>query len=184
MAPATDVLQQYGTARLAALEALDDEADVAAEDALLAAVLPPPENVPRPRRNCGLAGRGHAHLMDASTIIFEEWEKMTIEAIVHCWVKSSFLPVSMNASLVSDHAEYRQGLASEAEDVQEVLTLLQGTSLGREVVGGESEHDAREGLRLWLAAEDEEDAFVDTADLIIIPPSDASGEDEEPGEEE
>lgn len=87
VAPATDVLQEYGTARLAALEALDDEADVAAEDALLAAVLAPPENVLSPRRNCGLAGRGRAHLMDASTIIFEEWEKMTREAIVHCWVE-------------------------------------------------------------------------------------------------
>eukprot|EP00170_Pyropia_yezoensis_P000526 contig_2669_g527 len=131
VAPATDVLQEHGTARLAALEALDDEADVAAEDALLAAVLFPPENVPRPRRNCGLAGRGHAHLVDASTIIFEEWEKMTREAIVHCWVKSSVLPVSINASLASDHAEYCQGFTSEAEDVQEVLTPLEETSLGR-----------------------------------------------------
>lgn len=179
MAPTTDVLMEYGPARLPGLEALDHEADVAAAGPLLAALLPAPEDVPRPRRNCGLAGRGHAHLKDASTMIFEEWEKMTREALVHCWVKSTVLPVSMAASLVSEHAEYRQGFASVAEDVQEVLTLLRGTSLGREVVGGESEHDAREGVRLWLGAEDEEDAIVDTADLMIFPTSDASGDDEE-----
>lgn len=101
MAPTTDVLQEYGAARFLGLEALDHDAEVAAEGDLLAALLPSPEEVPRPRRNCGLAGRGHAHLMDAPTMIFEKWEKMTRESIVHCWVKSTVLPTSMNASLVA-----------------------------------------------------------------------------------
>lgn len=73
---------------------------------------------------------------------------MTWDAIVHCWVKPTVLRGSLNASTVSTHAEYRQRFASVGEDVEEVLTMLQGKSLGREEMGGESEHDAREGLRL------------------------------------
>jgi len=48
------------------------------------------------------------------------------------------------------------------------------------VVGGESEHDACEGMRAWLAAEDEKEAIVDTADLIVFPPDEASGDEDEP----
>eukprot|EP00168_Porphyra_purpurea_P010995 TRINITY_DN2757_c0_g1_i1.p1 TRINITY_DN2757_c0_g1~~TRINITY_DN2757_c0_g1_i1.p1 ORF type:complete len:274 (-),score=18.50 TRINITY_DN2757_c0_g1_i1:171-992(-) len=87
--PTTDVLQEYGAARLAGLGAMDDAADAAAQTNLLAALLPPPDQGPRPQRNCGLAGRGQAHLMDAATFVFEEWEKVTQESIVHCWVKST-----------------------------------------------------------------------------------------------
>jgi len=57
--------------------------------------------------------------------------------------------------------------------VNEVLSLLRGTSLGQEVVGGVTEDDAREGMRAWFVAEDEEDAIVDTADLIVFQPSGA-----------
>lgn len=59
-------------ARCSRLAALGHDADVAAEVDLFAAVLTSPEDVPRPRRNCSLAGRGHANVMDASTMISEE----------------------------------------------------------------------------------------------------------------
>ena len=163
---------------------MDDEADAAAQTELLIALLPQPDQGPRPRRNCGLAGRGQAHLMDAATFIFEEWEQVTRESIVHRWVKSTILPASMNASVVSLHAEYRQGFASVEEDVDEVHSLLRGTSRGREVVGGEREHVARGGMRAWLAAEDEEEAIVDTADLIVFPPDEASRDMDEPSGDE
>jgi len=152
---------------------MDEDADAEAQASLLAAVLPPPDQEPRPARNCGLAGRGQAHLLDAATFISEEWDKVTGESIVHCWVKSTILPVSMNASVVALHAEYRQGFSSVEDDVNEVLSLLRGTSLGQEVVGGETEDDAREGMRAWFLAEDEEDAIVDTADLIVFQPGGA-----------
>jgi len=94
-----------------------------------------------------LAGRGQAHLLDAASLISEERDKVTSESIVHYWVKSTILPVSMSASVVALHAEYRQGFSRVEDDVNEVFYLLRGTSLGQEVVGGETEDDAREGMR-------------------------------------
>ena len=182
MSPTTDVLQEYEASRIAGLEVMDNEADAAAQTELLIALLPPPDQGPGLRRNCELAGRGQAHLMDAATFTFEEWEQVTRESIVHCWVKSTILPASMNASVV--HSEYRQEIATVEEDVDEVRSLLRGTSLGREVVGGESEHDAREGMRAWLTAEDEEEAIVDTADLIVFPPDEAAADEYEPSGDE
>jgi len=44
---------------------------------------------------------------------------------------------------------------------------MRGTSLEREVIGGESEGDPREGMRAWFGAEDEENAIVYTEDMII-----------------
>jgi len=182
--PTTDVLQEYGSARMAGLEVMDDEADAAARTELLIALLPRPDQGPCPQRNCGLAVRDQAHLMNAATFIFEEREQGTRESISHCWVRSTILPASMNASAVSLHAEYRQGFSSVEENVDEVLSLLRVKSLGREVVGGESEHVAREGMRAWLAAEDEEEAIVNTADLIVFPPDEASGDEDEPSGDE
>jgi len=69
--PVVDVLQVYGAPRSAALDAPDDAADEAAQEGLLAALLPPPDETPRPARNCGLAGLGNAHLRDAATLIAE-----------------------------------------------------------------------------------------------------------------
>jgi len=86
---------------------MDEDADAQAQASLLAAVLPPPDKEPRPARNCGMAGRGQAHLLDAATFISEDCDKVTSESIVHCWVKSTILPVSMNASVVALHADYR-----------------------------------------------------------------------------
>jgi len=107
--PTANVLQEFGASRLAGLEVTDEEADAEAHVGLLPAVLPLPDQEPRPARNCGQAGNGQAHLLDAATLISEEWDKVTSESIVHCWVKSTILHVSMNASVVALHAEYRQG---------------------------------------------------------------------------
>jgi len=54
--------------------------------------------------------------------------------------------------------------------VDVVPSAFWGTSLGREVVGGEREHYARESMRAWLAAEDADEAVVDTDDLMGFPP--------------
>jgi len=97
--PTTEVPQKYGAPRMAGLEVMDDKADAAAQTELLIALLPPPDQGPRPRRNCGLTGCGQAHLMDAATFIFEEWEQVARELIVHCWVKSTiFLRLWMSQS--------------------------------------------------------------------------------------
>ena len=159
--PTTYVLQEFGAPRLAGLEVMDEESDAEAQASLLAAVFPPPDHEPRPARNCGLAGHGQAHLLVSATCISEEWDKVTSESIVHCWVKSTILPVSMNASVVALHAEYRQGFSSVEDDVNDVLPFLRGSSFGQEMVGGETEDDAREGMRAWFVAEDEEDSIVD-----------------------
>jgi len=152
---------------------MDEEADAEAQASLLAAVLPPSDQEPRPARNCGLAGHGQAHLLDAATFISEEWDNVTSESIVHCWVKWTILPISMNSSVVALHAEYRQGFSSQEDDVNDVLSLLRGTSLGQEVVGGETEDDAQEGMRAWFVEEEEDDTIVDTADLFVFQPGGA-----------
>jgi len=91
---------------------LNDESDATARPDLFSALLPTPGQEPCPRRNCGLAGRGQADLKDAAKFILEEWVNVSREAIVHCWVKSSVFPASMNASMVPMHAEYRQVFSS------------------------------------------------------------------------
>ena len=176
--PAVNVLQVYGAPRSAALEAPHDAADASAQQGLLAALLPPPDPTPRPARNCGLAGRGAAHLLDAATLIAEGWEKVTPTSVFHCWLKSNILPVVMSASLTASRGEYRQGFGSVESDLDEVLALMRGTSLEREVIGGASEQDAREGLRAWFGAEDDEDAIVDTADMITLSSDDSSDANE------
>jgi len=116
--------------------------------------------------------------MDAATLICEEWEKVSRESIAHCWVKSSVLPMAMSASVVSLQAEYWKVFACVEADVDEVLSLLRGTTLAREVVGAERQYDSREGMRAWLAAEDEEDTIVDTADLMVFSPDGVPGEED------
>ena len=64
--------------------------------------------------------------------------------------------------------------------MDEVRSLFRGTSVGREMVCGESEHDEREGMRALLAADDAEEAIVDTSDLIVFQPEAASGDEDEP----
>ena len=167
----------YGAPRSAALEAPEDAADAAAQQGLLAALLPPPSQTPRPARNCGLAGRGSAHLLDAATLIAEELEKLTSTSILRCWVKSTILPVAMSASLAASHGEYRNGFANVENEVDEVLALMRGTSLGQDIIGGTSEGDAREAVRSWLDAEDAEEAIVDTANMITMSSDDWSGDE-------
>jgi len=173
------VLQEYGAPRSAAFDAPDDAADEAAHEGLLAALLPPPDETPRPARNCGLAGLGNPHLRDAGTLIVEEWAKVTPTTILHCWVKSTILPVPMTATLVSSQGEYRRGFTSVKSEVDEVIALMRGTVIGREVIGGETVSDAREGVQAWLCAEDEEDAIVDTANLITMSTGEDSSDEED-----
>jgi len=126
------VLQVYGASRSAALEAPDAAADAAAHQGLLAA------------------------LLDAATLVAKEWEKVTPTSVLHCCLKSSILPLAMSASLTASEGEYRQMFASVEIYLDEVLALMRGTSLEREVIGDESEGDPREGMRAWFGAEDEE----------------------------
>ena len=97
---------------------------------------------------------------------------------MHCWVKSSVLPMAMSASVVSLHAEYWEVFASVAANVEEVLSLLRGTTLAREVVGVERQYDSREGMRAWLATDDEEETIADTAGLMVFSPDGVPGEED------
>jgi len=110
--PDVAVPQVYGFPRSAALDAPDVAADEAAQEGLLAALLPPLDEMPRPSRNCGLSGLGNAHLRDVATLIAEEWEKVTPTTILHYWVKSTILPVPMTTTLVSSQGEYQHGFTS------------------------------------------------------------------------
>jgi len=143
----TGVLQEHGPPYSALPEVMDDADDAAARTDPLAALLPPPDQRPRPQRNCGVAWHCHANLKDAANLICEEWEKVSRESIAHCWVMSSVFPMAMSASVVSLHEEYLKGLEA---DVDEVLSVFRGTALRREVVGSESQYDARDCTRAWL----------------------------------
>jgi len=173
-APAVNVLKVYGALRSAEMEAMDEAADAAAQKGLLVALLPPLDATPLRARNSGLAGRSASHLPEAATLIAEEWEQVTATPVLHCWLKSSILPVAMSASLTASQGEYRQTLASVETYLDEVLALMRGTSLEREVLGGKSEGDAREGMRALFRAEDEIDTIVDTVDMITWSSDDRS----------
>jgi len=172
-----DVLWVYGAPRSAALQAPDNAADAAAQQGQLAALLPPPNQTPHPARNCGLVGRGSAHLLNPATLIAEEWEKVMSTSTLHCWVKSAILSVAMSACLAASHGEYRNGFVNVEHEVDEVLVLMRGTSLGKDVIGGTSEGDAHEAVRSWLNAEDAEEAIVDTSNMITMSSDDWSGDE-------
>ena len=53
-----------------------------------------------------------------------------------CWLKSTILHDAMSATVSSLHAEYRKDSLNVEGDVNEVLSLLKRTALGREVVVG------------------------------------------------
>jgi len=115
--------------------------------------------------------------LDAATLIAEKWEKAISTSILHCWVKSTILPVPMSASLAASHGEYRNCFSNVEYEVDEVLALMRGTSLGQEMIRGTSEGDAREAVRSWLDAEDAGEAIVDTANMITMSSDDWSGDE-------
>lgn len=151
----------------------NDRAQLQAD--MVAAVLPPALSEEPPARKCGLAGWGQAHLLDAAKLIRDEWEAMTAASIEHCWVKSKILPVTISASVVSAHAEYKGGFDSVGQDVEAVLALLRSTTLGADAFSGESAGDVRNGVVPWFAAEDGEQAILDTAELLSTVEASAPG---------
>jgi len=134
--PTTDVFLVYGELRLPALEVVDDAADVATQADLLATVLSSPDQAPRPARNSVLSGCSQAHLMNAATLYQEEWEKVMSASCAPCWLKSTILHDAMSDTVSSLHTKYRKDSLNVEGDVNEVLSLLKRTALGREVVVG------------------------------------------------
>lgn len=160
----------YGPAREAALEDIavveTDTRCAEVQAKCIGAILPLAEVEAQAARNCGLAGRGNAHLLDAARLIHEEWDAVSASSIVQCWVKSTIIPPVMSALLVSAHGEYTGGFEVVGRDMDEVLALLKNTSLGREAFSGEQAQDVREGVRLWFGADDGENAILETVDAF------------------
>jgi len=159
-------------------EAADDAALAEAHDRVVAALLPAPVVAAPCPRNAGIAGGGKAHLRDAATLVAEEWEATTPSSIAHCWIKSTILPAPMCARVVSEHGEYRAEGAGEAVAVQEIISLMSSTILGSSAFGGECPDNVQSGVGEWLHAEDEEDAILDTADMLVLSGEPAGVEDE------
>jgi len=63
---------------------------------------------------------------------------VTSTSIFHCCIKSTFLPVSMSASLAASQGEYRHERSSAESEFDVVLLLMRGTSRGQKVIEGES----------------------------------------------
>jgi len=62
--------------------------------------------------------------------------------------------------------------------VQEIISLMSSTILGSSAFGGECPDNVQSGVGEWLHAEDEEDAILDTADMLVLSGEPAGVEDE------
>jgi len=84
----------------------------------------------------GLVAGGAANLMDVAIMIKDAWEELSSNAIAHCWAKTDVLGAVRTVDLLRLHGEYRRTFRSVSDDVNVMLGLMQGTSLGSEALAG------------------------------------------------
>ena len=142
---------------------------------------------PRPVR--GVRDGSQANLQDMSEIVQAEWEAMDPATISHCWVKARILPTEMEASVTAMHGSYRHSLRSVGEEVERVLTNMQGCSLGARCFGDAGGVERARVVETWLGLESDAEAILDTADAELWAVSsagetEAEAEDEPEGDEE
>jgi len=84
----------------------------------------------------GLVAGGAANLMDVAIMIKDAWEELSSVAIAHCWANTDVLGAIRTVDLLRFHGEYRRTFRSVSDDVNVMLELMQGTSLGSEALAG------------------------------------------------
>ena len=105
-----------------------------------------------------------ANLMDVAFMVKEGWAAITRECIVHCWAKAEVLGTIRTLSFLKEHGEYYRSFRAVADDVDEVLSMLRGTTLGDVTLGGLSTNVQRTVVEEWLDIEEQPEGMISEAD--------------------
>jgi len=103
--------------------------------------------------------------------------------ILHCWVKAQNLPTFMEAPVTAMHGSFRHSLRSVGEDVERVLTSIQGCSLGARCFGDAGGVERARVVETWLGLEIDAEAILYTADAELWAVSSAGETDAEAEDE-
>jgi len=102
--------------------------------------------------------------MDVAVMVKKEWAAITRECIVHCSAKAEVLGTIRTHDFLKEHGEYRRSFRAVADDVDEVLSMLRGTSLGDVTLGGLSTGVQRTVVEEWLDIEEQPAGMISEAD--------------------
>ncbi|KAK1858812.1 hypothetical protein I4F81_001412 [Pyropia yezoensis] len=115
----------------------------------------------------GLLAGGAANLMDVAIMVKDAWEELTSSAISHCWAKADVLGAIRNVDLLRLHGEYRPSFRSVSADVDVMLELMRGMSLGSKALAGLDDAAQRSVLKEWMEIEDRPAGVVGAADAVV-----------------
>jgi len=112
----------------------------------------------------GVGAGNAANLIDEAVMVKEEWAAITRECIVHCWAKAEVLGTIRTHDFLKEHGEYRRSFRAVADDMDEVLSMLRGTTLGEVTLGGLSTGVQRTVVEEWLDVEEQPAGMISEAD--------------------
>ncbi|KAK1859701.1 hypothetical protein I4F81_002295 [Pyropia yezoensis] len=84
----------------------------------------------------GLLAGGAANLMDVAIMVKDAWEELMSSATSHCWEKADVLGAIRNVDLPRLLGEYLRSFRAVSIDVEVMLEVMRGTSLGSEALAG------------------------------------------------
>jgi len=100
-------------------------------------------------------------------MVKEEWASITRECIVHCWAKAEVLGTIRTHDFLQEHGGYRRSFRAVA-DVDEVLSMLPGTTLGGVTLGGLSTGVQRMVVEERLDIEEQPAGMICEADGCLV----------------
>jgi len=86
------------------------------------------------------------NLIDVAIMIKDVWEELSSSAIAHFWAMIDVLGAIRAVDLLRLHGEYDRTFRSVSDDVNVMLELMQGTSLGSEALAGLDDVAQRGGV--------------------------------------
>jgi len=102
--------------------------------------------------------------MDLAVIIKEEWAAISGEFIALCWAKADVLGAMRTKDILLEHGENRRSFRAVADAVNEVLSIIRGTTLGDETLGGLRADAKRSVVWEWLDIEKQHEGVMSVAD--------------------
>jgi len=115
----------------------------------------------------GLVAGGAANLMDVAIMITDAREALSSSAIAHCWAKTDVLGAIRTVDLLPLHGRYRWAFRSVSDDVNVMLELMQGTSLGSEALAGLDDVAQRAVVEEWMNIEERPACVVGAAEAVV-----------------
>lgn len=134
---------------------------------------------PRERPACrggGLGAGGAATLMDVVIMVKGAWEELEWSAIAHCWAKADVLGAIRNANLLRLLSKYRRLFRTVFNDVDDMLELMQGTSLGGEALVGLKDVAELALVEEWVEIEKRPVGIVGAAEPVVQDEDTAGGD--------